>query len=207
VLGESYNRGWQASCDGRSLGAPQVIDAFANGWRVGPRCRSASITFRPQRYVELGFVLGALGCFALVLVLLLGLARGRYRRGPDPGAADFPPPPPVRELSGRRALAAGALAGVGLGFVFALRAGVVLGPAVALILWRGVPTRTLLAAAGSLLVGAVPLVYLAFPGHDQGGYDTGFPNQHLAAHWLTVAAITLLGLVLARELRGARART
>ena len=28
VLGESFNRGWRASCDDRDLGAPQVVDGL-----------------------------------------------------------------------------------------------------------------------------------------------------------------------------------
>ena len=38
VLGESINRGWTATVDGGpSLGAPELIDGFANGWIVNPR--------------------------------------------------------------------------------------------------------------------------------------------------------------------------
>ena len=49
VLGESFNRGWRATCDGRDLGAPRVVDGYANGWRVGRGCRSVAMTFAPQR--------------------------------------------------------------------------------------------------------------------------------------------------------------
>ena len=49
VLGESYNRGWRAACDGRDLGAPQVVDGFANGWRAPRGCRDVDFAFAPQR--------------------------------------------------------------------------------------------------------------------------------------------------------------
>jgi hypothetical protein len=95
---------------------------------------------------------------------------------------------------------AGLVAGIVLGFVFAIRAGVVIAPAVALILWRGVSTRVLTAAAGALLVVVVPLLYVLFPGHDHGGYDTDFAVEQLGAHWGAVAAVVLLLLALGRTL-------
>ncbi len=37
VLGETQNRGWQASVsDGPSLGGSTLVDGFANGWKVDP---------------------------------------------------------------------------------------------------------------------------------------------------------------------------
>ena len=37
VLGETQNRGWEASVDGGpSLGGSTLIDGFANGWKVDP---------------------------------------------------------------------------------------------------------------------------------------------------------------------------
>jgi hypothetical protein len=100
----------------------------------------------------------------------------------------------------RQALVAGAAAGAVFGFVFALRAGVAIGPAVALLLWRGVSPRLLISAAGALLAVVVPALYLLFPSTDRGGYDTAYPVEHLGAHWVTVAALVLLVLGLARTL-------
>ena len=113
-------------------------------------------------------------------------------------------PPKARA---RRAALAGLAAGAVLGFVFALRAGVVIAPAVALLLWRGVGPRTLLLAAGGLLGAVVPLLYLLFPGTDHGGYDTEYAVEHLGAHWVAVAAVVLLGLALWRTLSTASRRT
>ena len=94
------------------------------------------------------------------------------------------------------------------GFVFALRAGVVLGPLVALVLWRGVGTRALLLIAGGLLTVGVPGLYLiqGLTGQDPGGFDTTFATDRLAAHWLAVGAYVALTLVLLRLLSTARAR-
>jgi arabinofuranan 3-O-arabinosyltransferase len=196
VLGESYNRGWRATCNGRSLGAPQVIDAFANGWRVNPGCRAVSITFAPQTDVDAGYLIGGLASVLLLLVLLF------TRREPasESAPAALVPAQRLPRLSLPRALAAGLACAAVFGFVFALRAGVVIGPLCALILWRGVPTRRLLQAAGGLLVIVVPLLYLLFPGQNQGGYDFGYTAQHLGAHWVAVGAFALLVLALVRDL-------
>jgi hypothetical protein len=223
VLGESYSRGWRAECDGRSLGEPEVVDGFANGWRVDGRCRNVSFRFAPQTAVTAGHWFGAAVCALLLVILLLGAFRRRAQgftpyRGNNPaldasgrasaglpGGAGPPwPPVAVDDRPAAWPLRAAALAGLGagvlLGFVFAIRAGVVIAPAVALILWRGVSPRALILAAGALLVVAVPVLYMAIPGDDRGGYDTEYAVEHIAAHWVTVAAVVLLVVALARTL-------
>ncbi|MGH2915460.1 MAG: alpha-(1-_3)-arabinofuranosyltransferase domain-containing protein [Solirubrobacteraceae bacterium] len=198
VLGESYDRGWQASCDGRSLGPPRVIDAFANGWPVRPGCREVAIRFGPQSEVNAGYIVGAIACLLALAVVLLARPRPPWREDEQHGG--LAPPARYFSLEPARALAVGVVAGLVFAFLFALRAGAVLGPVTALILWRGLPIRALLLAAGGLLVIVVPAIYLLFPGLDQGGYDFGYAAQHLGAHWITVAAFALLALVVARDL-------
>lgn len=198
VLGESYNRGWEAHCDGRSLGAPSVIDGFANGWPIDRSCRSLTVSFAPQRDVSAGLVVGGALCALLLLVLLLR----RPRRVTPAREPDLLPTAPawVSAADVRSAVTVGVLSAAVFGFAFGLRAGVVVGPAYALILWRGVCTRRLAGGAFALLVLVVPVIYLVTLGHDLGGYDTGFATQHLAAHWVAVGAFALLALVLARDL-------
>jgi len=195
VLGESYNRGWHATCNGSDLGAPQVVDGFANGWVVRPGCRDVEFSFAPQRTVTAGYVIGALAC--LVLLGLLLLRRPRRARSPVPEPLEASDSP--LELPARQALAAGIAAAAIFGFVFALRAGVVIGPAVALILWRGASARTLTLAAGALLAVVVPLLYVLVPGDDRGGYDTRYAVEHLGAHWVAVGAFVLLVLALVAQ--------
>ncbi len=196
VLGESYSPGWRAVCDGRPLGPPSVIDAFANGWRVTPGCHAVSLSFGPQSYVTVGYVLGALACAVLALVLVLS----RPRTTPAPPPAPLPAAAPPKRWSAPQAAAIGAVSAAVFGFLFGLRAGVVIGPAFALILWRGVPTGRLIVFAGVLLVLVVPLLYVLFPGQDQGGYDNRFAIRHLGAHWVAAGAFALLVLALARDL-------
>jgi hypothetical protein len=202
VLGESYSRGWRASCGGRSLGPPALVDGFANGWRVGPGCREVSFRFAPQDAVDAGHWIGAAACALLVLLLVARRPRSKSR-GTVPLSrvdSDLPVDDRLAPWPAGPAALAGLVAGVALGFVFAIRAGVVIAPAVALILWRGWSQRTLIAIAGGLLCIVVPVLYLLFPGTDRGGYDTDYATEHLGAHWVAVAAIVLLVVALARAL-------
>lgn len=201
VLGESYSSGWRASCNGRDLGPPQVVDGFANGWRVGPSCRDVAFDFGPQKLVTGGYVVGAIGCLALLVLLLLRRPRRRARPAvAAPAPRPLAPDDAAWRLPARRALAAGVLAAAAFGFVFALRAGVVIGPLLALVLWRGASARALTLAAGALLALVVPLLYLVIPGDDRGGYDTRYAVEHLAAHWVAVAGFVLLLLALIRSI-------
>ena len=136
-------------------------------------------------------------CLLLLVVLLLQRPWWRAA-GEPPGELrvdDRRAPWPLRA-----AVLAGLGAGVLLGFVFALRAGAAIAPAVVLILWRGWSPRTLILTAGALLVVIVPALYLIFPGTDRGGYDTDYAVEHLGAHWVAVAAVVLLVVALARSL-------
>jgi arabinofuranan 3-O-arabinosyltransferase len=65
VLEQSWNAGWTASADGVDLGAPVLIDGYANGWLLDPDVDDRSIVFEwtPQRGVV----------FALWFSLLAGL--------------------------------------------------------------------------------------------------------------------------------------
>jgi hypothetical protein len=72
VLGQSFNNGWTATLDGRTLPAPQLVDGFANGWLVVPSDKSfdVQLEFVPQRRVNLSLIISGvavLGCLLLVL--------------------------------------------------------------------------------------------------------------------------------------------
>ncbi len=203
VFGQSYEAGWRARCDGRDLGAPRPLQGYANAWPLGaPGCRNLDITYSPQKAVDRALTLSLISAPFLLLLALWPRRRRRPAVAPDAPAA--PDAVPVRLPPGR-ALAWGLLAGAVGGFVFALRAGVVIGPATAFILWRAVSDRALLWLAGVLLVVAVPLSYLLTSPTDDGGYDTAYATQHITAHWLAVGGLVALLFVLGRRLRTARA--
>jgi hypothetical protein len=202
VLGESYDAGWRASCDGRDLGAPVPLQGYANGWPVGAGCRDVSFTFAPNRLVRGGYAVSVLG----ILALLGALLARRRRRVRAPAAV---PPPDLAAAGGaplslRRAIVIAALAAPAIGFVFSLRAGAAAAPLIALVLWRGVPTRTLILAAGALLAVGVPAAYAIAGFDDRKGFNTYYAVDHRAGHWLAVAALVLLGLALARTLAADR---
>ena len=199
VLGESYGRGWRAECDGSDLGAPRPMQGFANAWPVRPGCREVAFAWAPNRLLPAVYVISLLACAALVLVL----ARTRRRAKPAADLAELPDAEP-QPWPLRRALAAGLGAALVVGFVFALRAGAVAGPAVALILWRGVPARHLVFAAGALLLVVVPILYLAVGVDDPGGYNSNLAVERIAAHWVGVAAVLLLSAAMARVAAAAR---
>jgi uncharacterized protein DUF3367 len=218
VLAESFNRGWRAECNGRDLGEPRPIDAFANGWRAPRDCRDVDFAFAPQRTMNAGFAISALACAALLALLAIGLVRRRrpwHRHHEADSTIDqnnvlernssvlgYP----LDGLSGdatestlplRRALAVGAIAGLVGAFVFALRAGVLIGPAVALLLWRGVGPAALALTAGVLTAVVLPSIYLLFPPDDAGGFNSEFAADLTGAHWVAVAVWVLFAVAVA----------
>ena len=90
VLGQSINAGWKASVDGGgSLGAPVLMDGFANGWRLdldslGPAIHngtlSVSLSWQPQKRVDVALLV-SLAAIIVCLVLAFVPVRLRRRRG------------------------------------------------------------------------------------------------------------------------------
>jgi arabinofuranan 3-O-arabinosyltransferase len=215
VLGQSYDPGWQATCDGHSLGAPMPLEGYANGWPLSHGCAHLSFSFAPNRLMVDADIVSGLAALGM-LVLLAVLAVRRRRRSATPPAdptdqalADLPAAGRPRRWSPARALAAGIVAAGVLGFVFALRAGVVLGPLLAYALWRGVPEGRLTRLAGGLLVIVVPAIYLIFPPGNEGGFDPSYAEVEIYAHFVAVLAVCALGLALVyvlADLRSTRTR-
>ena len=81
VLGQSYNLGWHATADGKDLGAPTLVDGFANGWQV-PAGRSIHVhlEWTPQKVVW-----GALSASLAAVILTLGLILWPRRRAAETG--------------------------------------------------------------------------------------------------------------------------
>jgi hypothetical protein len=216
VLGQSYDRGWTARCDGRSLGVPVPLQGYANAWPLDHGCTTLSFAFAPNReLVDSDVVSGAL-CAGLLALLAAFAVRARARRArrarraSEPAEAlgalaDLPAPGPAARWPVRRALAAAVIGTGVLGFVFALRAGVVLGPLLGLALWRGMNEKWLTRLAGVLLVIAVPAIYLLHPVPNQGGFNPNYANFEIAAHFVAVLAVCALGYALVRVLADMRA--
>jgi hypothetical protein len=202
VLGEGYNRGWRASCNGRSLGAPTPIDGYANGWRVNPACRAVSFSFAPNRLALIGYIVSLIAAVACLVLILAG--RGR-RRPIGPLTAEVPgsDAPPRREPA-TRAIALAVPVGVAFGFVFGVVPGILSVPVIAFVLWRGIGAEAATVVAAALLGIVVPILYLALPGDEAGGNHFGYAMAHLGAHYVAVAALGLMMLALWRSLQSRR---
>jgi arabinofuranan 3-O-arabinosyltransferase len=199
VLGESYDKGWRAHCNGHDLGAPVPIEGYANGWLVDRGCSSVDFRFAPNNTLRLAYLISIFGIpFLLVAVL-------RRRR---PGYTSLEPlrdPDPVRSFDLLAAAGIGLAAALAIAFVFALRAGAVALPIVVLLLWRGTRVRRLIEAAFVLLAVGTPVAYLLAKWDDRGGYNTYYAVDHRYGHWFAVAGVCLLFIALGRTLARARA--
>jgi arabinofuranan 3-O-arabinosyltransferase len=214
VLGESYSRGWRAWCTsaaGRetALGTPVPIDGFANGWLAPAGCTSARFYFAPQHLANASYLLSAIGGAVMLLALAGGLLLRRrgvrlvVSRRPRLAAADPPiwadpatwgarPADPVRRLGLQGAALAGVLAGVLGGFLFAVRAGLVIGPVTFALLFLGLTVRRLLVLTGLGLV-AVTLTYVISPSPNEGGFFFYYPLHFITAHWIALGVVLALG--------------
>jgi hypothetical protein len=203
VLGQSFNKGWRATCDGRSLGEPRVMDGYANGWPAPASCRAVSFSFAPQSGVWWGYGISAVVCLALAAFLLVGWLLARRQPQPDrrPKLIPESAPEPMPLL---KALIISFVVTVPLMLWFALRMGVVVGPVLTLVLWRGVGPRILIAAAAVLLGVVVPPLYLIINPPDQGGFSFNYSNALLWVHWVAVTAVFLLAVATWRMLAAAR---
>jgi hypothetical protein len=197
VLAQGYSEGWRAACDGRKLGAPRPVDGYAMGWRVPASCRSAELAFSPDGAVRLGYLIS----LPVLLALLALVALRRPPRVAAGAPARWAERAPAQPMRAPRAALVALLAGGALGFVFAARAAPLIAIGVFVVLWRGIGARGLIAAAAALLLVAVPVLTLAVPVEDRGGYNPEYPVDRLPVHWVTVAAVILLALALVRGVR------
>jgi arabinofuranan 3-O-arabinosyltransferase len=200
VLGESFDVGWRATCNGRSLGPPQVLDGYGNGWLAPAGCRSVAFSFAPQSGVNKSYVASAIAGALMLLGLLLGARRVLASASASDVAPRFSDRAP-RHRSLPRAVALALLAAIPLGYVFAIRAGAALFFMVAFVLWRGCGPKQLALAAAALLGVVVPIVYLVAAPRDQGGYGFAYSTQLIWAHWVGVAAIVLLAMAVWQLIR------
>jgi hypothetical protein len=229
VFGEGFNRGWRASCDGRDLGAPQPADGYAMAWHVSKGCRTVQLAFGPNRVVTAAGIVSLAGVAILAAALLAGRRRKPRAGAVGDTAADGEavtaggvavtaggvavtadgeavtaggkPADDAPRMPAIRAALLALVLSLPFGFVFAARATPLFAVALFLILWRAIPTRHLLAAAGLLLVVAVPLLTLAIPVDNRGGYDPDYAGERVAVHWVAAAAVAILIFTLARVLR------
>jgi len=105
-----------------------------------------------------------------------------------------------------RAAAIALLLTVPLAVLFALRTSVAIFPLLTLILWRGVPVRTLTLAAAAALGIVVPILYAVISPRNRGGFNFEYSTELIWAHWVGVVALVALMVVCWRSLAAARGR-
>ncbi|HEX5923539.1 MAG TPA: alpha-(1-_3)-arabinofuranosyltransferase family protein [Baekduia sp.] len=209
VFGESYDRHWRATCDGRDLGTPRPMQGYANAWPVTRGCGTVDFTYNLQRAATAGYVISLVACVLLLLVALVGFRRRTAGAVTDDEAGPQPLRLPPTDARGHLSLLPALTAVVVIGLAFGLRAGAVAAVAFAAIAWRGISDHALGIMAAALLGVGVPLAYVvAAIIHDDeglGGNSTDFGANRMAAHWMALAALVALALLLVRTLRGQRA--
>ncbi|MEM9465358.1 MAG: alpha-(1-_3)-arabinofuranosyltransferase family protein [Actinomycetota bacterium] len=193
VLGQSHNLGWTASLDGVDLGEPQLIDGFANGWRLPAEGGDMVLRWTPQRLVTLALWASLV---AAVAVLLLALRRDG---ADDPVALSAPvlvQPPDWRARADapRRRLAAVGLAVAGFATVnlpeWRLVALVIGAVAVVEIVRPGL--RRLGSALAAAVFGVTSLLIMVEQTLERHPPDFIWPQQFDAYHVLGVIAVLLL---------------
>jgi len=196
VLAQSHNDGWRATADGRSLGAPELVDGFANGWLIGASEDgddvAVELEWTPQRWIWLALAASLLANLACLAVVALSRRSRLVPRHPERSTlwSGWP-----AELRAEPLQSAGVVAAVGL-FGLAVATPVVAGVAAAVTTaasWR----------RAAAVVRVVPALMVALAGSYialqqwRYGYPAGFewPTYFARAHeiaWIAVA--TLVGI-------------
>ena len=205
VLGESFDLGWRATCNGRSLGTPQPIDGYANGWLAPASCQRLAFTFAPQSGARQSYIISGLTCLLLIVFMLFGAVRGRVRPAVRAAITQLPAAP-ARGLPLPLAAALALALAIPIGAIFALRAGAGSFPLLTFVLWRGYEPGALTRIAALLLAIAVPIAYLLGSPPNLGGYNFDYSTKLIDAHWIGVAALVLLALATFKSLAAARPR-
>lgn len=197
VLQQSWNPGWTATVDGEDLGAPVLIDGYANGWLLPASAseRTVQLEWTPQGTlrVALWFSLAA-GIGVLALALLS--RRADVRLVADDG--DEPDDRPDRAGARRRLRRDGPVMAVGLVAVVLVVAGpwVALASLVPLLStrrWHWLPAA-LVVATGAVAAGAVVVLQLRF----DYPIDPSWPSRFgwtSTLVWVAVTTATTVALM------------
>jgi arabinofuranan 3-O-arabinosyltransferase len=207
VLGQSHNLGWTATVDGDGdgagdgagdgggLGEPELVDGFANGWRVTPSSESfeVELQFAPQQRVDVALVVSVI---AALLCLALLVRRPRPLLHAPPSLAEAYSPVLAFRYEGALPTRRVAIwTGVGVGVLGLVVAGPGVGLVVGLAAGIGARHETfrrwlLLASPVALAVSAMYVVYLQVRWSVVPSFD--WPIEMRRPHPLGWLAVMLL---------------
>ena len=91
VLGESQSPGWHATISGQgALGPSQLVDGYANGWRVNPKQSSFDVVLEwtPQRRVWAALWISGIAMLGCLLFAIWAFVRRRKKVAVAPNPAD-----------------------------------------------------------------------------------------------------------------------
>ena len=199
VLGQSHNLGWQATAAGLGdLGAPRIVDGYANGWWVDPGAAerlSISLDWAPQRTVWAGLGLSAIGTLLCLALLVVGRRRAVVRPWQGQGLLLPQLISPVAGVGGRPPMRTVVLLTLAAGATGGALVRWWVGPLVALLTLAALQWRW---GRAGLTGGAVGLVVMSGAyvvlRQLRNGYppDFGWPTFFEAAHVWSLIAIVLL---------------
>jgi len=198
VLGQSQSNGWQAHIvHGSGLGTSELVDGYANGWKVTPPAAAFDVVFQwtPQRQVWDAIwvsLVAALACVAIVAVTWWR-RRGRLADAVAPASADARvdlawSPWGTGPLPRRVRWVAPVLAGLLGALVVAPWVGLLIAALCAVIVWRPTWRRVVLVAPAALL--GLCGLYVALEQY-RFRYPTVFEWPTLFPHARTVAWIAV----------------
>lgn len=186
--GQAYDPRWEASVDGRSLGAPVVVDGWSTGWVVqDPGRHEVTVRYGPQRAADLALLVSALVLLgAAVLWGRYALARWSPSGRPGATASDTASAtaPLPRSRARGWAVALVALAGLAVGWP-----GVAAAALAVLVVARWPRHRGYLVVAGAVLV-LVAVVTEVLLMRSSGHLDAAVTTAP-APHWLAGAGLVL----------------
>ncbi len=193
VLGQSHNLGWEATLDGVDLGEPQLIDGFANGWRLPAEGGDVVLRWTPQRLVTL-----ALWASLIAALVVVGLAV--RRDGTDDPVAETAPTlveVPRWSQTAPTGWRPGMVVGLSVAAFAALnlpevRLSAVLIGALATLAVTRPALRRLSSAVAAVLFGITSLLIMVEQTLERHPPDFIWPQQFDTYHVLGVAVILLL---------------
>jgi arabinofuranan 3-O-arabinosyltransferase len=81
VLGQNYDRRWQASIDGHDLGPPTVVNGYSAGWRITrPGSFTVEVGYAQQRLYTYALGLTAVTLAVVAVLVAVSLVHRRRRR-------------------------------------------------------------------------------------------------------------------------------